>query len=97
MIKPLVSATPILSIASSNIINTTMLSTLIATQLSAQTEILPEKVMSRTEWFKFLKLAFDELVCEYPTYLSAGGIVFVPPSKNQVENPVDCVDKDLLI
>jgi hypothetical protein len=49
--------------------------------------------MSRTEWFKFLKLAFDELVCEYPTYLSPDGIVFLPPSKN----PVDCVDKELLI
>jgi hypothetical protein len=49
--------------------------------------------MSRTEWFKFLKLAFDELVCEYPTYISTDGIVFVPPNKN----PVDCVDKELLI
>lgn len=28
------------------------------------------KVMSRNEWFKFLKLAFQELVCEYPAFLT---------------------------
>ena len=50
--------------------------------------------MSRSEWFKFLKLAFDELVCEYPTYLTENAVVFAPPSGSNV---VDCVDRELLI
>jgi hypothetical protein len=51
------------------------------------------RVMSRTEWFKFLKLAFEELACEYPALLSESGVVFQEIGSN---TGVDCVDKDLL-
>lgn len=50
-------------------------------------------VMPRAEWFKYLKLAFDELACEYPAYLTDDGVVFVPPDDN---SSVDCVDRELL-
>jgi len=52
------------------------------------------RVMSRTEWFKFLKLAFEELACEYPALLSESGVVFQEIGSN---TGVDCVDKDLLV
>ena len=45
--------------------------------------------MQRSEWFKYLKLAFDELACEYPTYLTPEGISTEPTG-------VDCVDRLLL-
>jgi len=49
--------------------------------------------MARAEWFKYLKLAFDELACEYPAYLTKKGIVFSPSEDEPV---VDCVDRELL-
>ena len=49
--------------------------------------------MARAEWFKYLKLAFDELACEYPAYLTNKGIVFQP---FRDESVIDCVDKELL-
>jgi hypothetical protein len=49
--------------------------------------------MPRAEWFKYLKLAFDELACEYPAYLTDDGVVFVPPDD---DSGVDCVDRELL-
>lgn len=52
------------------------------------------KVMLRTEWFKFLKLAFQELVCEYPGFLSVSGVSLIQPTDSSA---VDCVDRELLL
>ena len=53
-----------------------------------------EKVMARTQWFKFLKLAFDELMCEYPAYLTPKGISFILAPNTSC---VDCIDRELLL
>ena len=62
--------------------------------ISQEPDEKPLMVMARTEWFKFLKLAFDELLCEYPAFLTPTGISFVVV--NNVSN-VDCVDRELLV